>query len=128
PTVYGLNPVGSTWSYIVTEFGYHIYVNLKSFPLTGWETGKYIPTLEQIQLFLVNNNTTALSVAQKSAVNTYYSPINTELVGQNSVAATSYLQMMDASINFHMTTFTNAEFLKQMTAKYETFETQLKYK
>lgn len=128
PTVYGLNPVGSTWSYIVTEFGYHIYVNLESFPLTGWETGKYIPTLEHIQLFLVNNNTTALSVAQKSAVNTYYSPINTELVGQNSVAATSYLQMMDASINFHMTTFTNAEFLKQMTAKYETFETQLKYK
>ncbi|MGD9605612.1 MAG: hypothetical protein AB7V00_05650 [Bacilli bacterium] len=129
PTVYGLNPtLNGVWSYIISEFGYHVYVNLESYALTGWEVNKYIPTLEQIKLYIEDSTTDGLTLAQKTAITTYYTPINTELVGTNNVSAQSYRQMMAANINFQMATFTNADFLRQMTTKLETYEEQLKYR
>jgi len=129
PTVYGLNPDGQkNWSYLVTEFGYHVYVNLESYPLSGWEVDKYIPTLEQIQLYLEDPSTDGLTVAQKTAITTYFTPIKTELTGTNNVSAQSYRQMMTANISFQMATFTNADFLRQMALKLATYEDQLKYR
>jgi hypothetical protein len=129
PTVYGLNPdTQGVWSYIVSEFGYHVYVNLESIALTGWAIDQFIPTLEQIQLYLQDNTTSGLTTPQKTAITTYYQPIYTELVGQNNVSAQSYRQMMQANINFQLSTFSNVDFLKQMAAKLDTYEQGLKYR
>jgi len=129
PTVYGLTADEfGTWSYIVTKYGYHVYVNLESYALAAWEAGKFIPTLAQIQLYLEDDESDSLTTAQIAAITKYFTPIKTELTGTANVAVACYEGMKELAITFAMDTFTNADFIKQLDLKIATNLESLTYK
>lgn len=78
---------GYTEDYLVTEFGYHVYVNLTvNNRVLGTKDGKTVPvevpTLAQVLLYEEDTNHGDLDAFIKRGITTYYTPIRRELTGQ----------------------------------------------
>lgn len=79
---------------IKTTFGYHAYINIESKEITyikmesvttsdniSYHSYQYVPTLEQVRIYLENTNTTEITEKAKTAVKNYYVVIADELSG-----------------------------------------------
>ena len=92
--------------YLQTEFGFHVYANLKTTPVAEWtneedgdaEEKGILPTLELIKQYEEDKD--ELTTSQKTAVETYYSPIATELGGNYNTYIKQYEVIKGFEINF----------------------------
>lgn len=72
--------------YLVTDFGYHVYVNLTTtnrttLKVSGVDTVVGLPTQEQVVAYEKNDADPDLTTLIKSSITTYFSPIKTEIKG-----------------------------------------------
>lgn len=129
PVVYGIDQVADeNYQYLSTMFGYHIYVNLETMPITEWETGKVIPTLSDIQLYAESNDVPKDKAKVKVAINTYFSPIKEELKSTRNLSVQTYRSMKELTYDFKFQDFSKDDFVKYLDLTIQKNESGLKYK
>lgn len=116
------------YEYLVTEFGYHIYVNTKTHPIEEYSSGKVLPTHEDAVEFIKDNNSTNLTTKLKTALNKYFKPIHTELTSTNNLQLVSYRAIRGLEIELHHEDYTIADFNKFLDLTIKAKEDSLKYK
>lgn len=131
---------------IKTVYGYHVYINLQVTDLKyaerteikvmdpdkGEEVGsgeynyRFLPTLAEIRTYAQDNSSSALSTNVKTAITTYYSPINSELTGTYFTLAKRYHELVGLTLTSSV--LKSDDFAKYVTY-YEKYviETNLKY-
>lgn len=113
--------------YIVTEEGYHVYVNLETTPLAEWDEGKVIPTIEQIIAYEKDASNSALTSKIKTAITTYYKPIYDELIGSYNVLYNIQKEIKELDVSFSHDHFDVAAFDRFLDLQIEKSRNQLKY-
>ena len=91
---------GYSEDYIITEFGYHVYVNQTvSNRTTSTVDGEKVPverpTLDKVLLYEEDTNHGDLDAFTKLGISTYYSTIRTELTGANYYQLNLYLDLQE---------------------------------
>lgn len=131
------------WTYLVTEFGYHCYVNTSTIDIPKWdeENGYVIPTLQMIKTYLEDSSSKYLldengdeteiefTAEMKNAITSYFNPLKTELTGNDNTSRTLYEQMKaeDSGINLVNTHYTKEEFVKFLEFRIKSVDSKLKY-
>ncbi len=126
PTVYGSDKLEDI-PYIITNEGYHVYVNLESTPLAEWEEGKVIPTIEQIMTYEENSSASNLTTKIKSAITNYYKPIYNELIGNNNIIVNSFKEIKKLNVSFSHNHFDVSDFNRYIELQIANGKKQLKY-
>ena len=111
PQVYGRTSDG--YKYIESANGYHVYFNIKNNDMNRHED-RNIPTLEEIKLYLANNETEELTETQKSMVKNYYETLYVDLIGIYNSARISYLGQANYELTFRTTNYTAEEYQKTL--------------
>ncbi len=122
-------------NYLVTEFGYHVYVNTSTtnratVSVSGTDQVAPIPTKEQVLLYVENDATTALTTLIKKGITTYFSPIRTELTGNYYYSIRLFETLRDISdevVFADNTLNTNDEFASIFQYQIDTYYKQLRY-
>jgi hypothetical protein len=127
---------------IITDFGYHCYVNLSSKDIAKWtlgETTGVIPTLQMVKTYLTDNASTYLlddegeettdefTSAMKTAITTYYEPIYKEFSGSSYITSELYDEIEDLGITFYSGNYTLAEFIEYVNKRIESYRSNLVY-
>lgn len=113
--------------YLVTAFGYHVYVNTKVTPIVEYTAGKVLPDFASAKLYVKNNEDAALSTKLKTALATYIKPVHTELTSDNYLQLKSYLAILEMEVEFNHDDYTNEAFLRFLDLIIEDKEKNLKY-
>ncbi|MGD9605614.1 MAG: hypothetical protein AB7V00_05660 [Bacilli bacterium] len=112
------------WTYLVTENGYHTYINTAVNAIATWddENGDVLPTLQMVKTYLedsaseylldANGDETdvAFTTEMKTAVTTFFTPVQTEITGSYYPNIKLFTQMKNLNITFKMGNYTSAEF------------------
>ncbi len=114
--------------FIITEEGYHVYINLDSTPLAEWETGKVIPTINQIIAYEKDASDSSLTTKIKTAITTYYKPIYDELVGPYNVLYNIQKGIKELDVSFGHEHFGASDLDRYLDLQIEKSLEQLKYK
>lgn len=129
PVVYGIDQaVDENYQYLSTMFGYHIYVNLETMPINEWETGKVVPTLSDIQLYAESNDIPKDKTKVKTAINTYFKPINEELKSTKNLNLQTYQSLKELTYDLKHQDFSKDNFVKYLDLTIQKSESGLKYK
>ena len=119
--------------YLQTEFGFHVYANLKTTPVAEWtneedgdaEEKGILPTLELIKQYEEDKD--ELTTSQKTAVETYYSPIATELGGNYNTYIKQYEAIKGFEINFANPNYDKAAWDKTIEIALESWLEKIVY-
>ena len=116
---------------IVSEFGYHVYVNLKSLDIAKWEDESedkhVLPTLEQIQKYIEDKADESISKEMKAAITKYFTPVRTELTGE-SVTSIELLNAQKAlAIDFEINGFSREDYNRFLDINIEKLSEDLVY-
>lgn len=131
------------WTYLITEFGYHAYVNTSTIDIAKWdeENGDVIPTLNMIKTYFEDNSSKYIldengdstdiefTSAMKTAVTTYFIPIKDELSGNDYTSIQLYNQMRaeDFNLNLINSNYTKEEFLEFLNYRIKKIDSNLVY-
>lgn len=134
-------PINNQWTYLVTEFGYHAYINTSTSDIAKWdvENGKVIPTMQMVKTYLKdtqseylldedgNDTEVEFTSAMRTAVETYFNPIKSEITGATYPMIQLYEQIQGLNITFNLTNYTRNEFNKFLELRIKTNQESLKY-
>lgn len=142
-------PYGSTpdnegeWNYLVTEFGYHAYVNTSSTDIEKWdeENGYIIPTLAMIKTQIKDSSSpfiideegelteTEYTDSMKAAIATYFNPIKAELTGNDYTSIQLYNQIKadDFAISLNNENYTRDDFIQFLDYRIKKMYSKLTY-
>jgi hypothetical protein len=127
--IYGLNQADK---FIETEFGFHVYINTKSVDIARWEDSEgnkfVLPTLTQIQKYLVDTSDPTLTTAMKAAITRYYAPIADELAGQTNAAINFVQDQKALNIVFNHSDYTLEEYRTFLQVNIDSLVKQLVYR
>lgn len=127
--IYGVDV--SVGKQIVSEFGYHVYVNTKSQDIAKWEDESEIkhvlPTLEQIQKYIEDKADETLTKEMIAAINKYFTPVRTELLGQALTSIELLKDQKTLDINFEIDGFTKEEYNRFLDINIEKLTEDLVY-
>ncbi|MGD9886403.1 MAG: hypothetical protein AB7T03_00390 [Bacilli bacterium] len=112
------------WTYLVTEHGYHAYINTAVNAIATWdaENDTVLPTLQMVKTYLEDNASeylldengdetdVAFTTAMKTAVTTFFTPIQSEITGSYYPNIKLFTEMKTLNITFKMGNYTSAEF------------------
>ncbi len=146
PTPYK-DPVTGEFKPIITQFGYHGYVNLGSTDIPKWyyATDKekvnpgIIPTLEMIKTYIEDSESTHLldenkekttaefTSTMKTAVTTYYSSLYKELSDSNYVTIHLYKDLQGLDFTFNSENYDEAQFLDFVQGRIKSYQSNLQY-
>lgn len=99
-----------SYTYLVTQFGYHVYVNTKTYPIEEYATGKILPTIEDAIEYIKDNNSTKLSTKLKNSLSTYFKPVYSELTSTTYLQYTTYKQLRGLNYTFKHDDYTIEDF------------------
>lgn len=144
---YGYTFGDENYEYLVTDQGYHLYINTSTQAISKWKyeydedyTGEKIegefvlPTLQMIQTLLEDSSAKFLldengeetkikfTTEMKSAISTHFTPIKTELTGSTNLLVNLYKQIKVLDIELMTTNYTKEifdEYLDKVIKKYE---------
>lgn len=116
------------YEYLVTQFGYHVYVNTKTTPIAEYATGKILPTIEDAQEYLKDSGSSKISSKLKTAIETYFKPVYTELTSTNKLQITSYKALKGLDITLHHDDYKVEDMIKFLELTIAAKEETLKYK
>lgn len=115
------------YEYLVTEFGYHVYVNTKTTPIAEYATGKVLPEIADVQEYLKDNSSSKISSKLKTAIETYFKPVYTELISTNKLQITSYNALKGLDITLGHDDYTVEDMIKFLELTITAKEDTLKY-
>ena len=126
PEIYGTS---EDPKYIKSEDGYQIYINIKCYDMTriGDEGERIIPTLEEIQLYLADEDTTLLTEDEMTVIDDIYVPLSAELGTIYNVARTFYKDQLNYEFTFRYDTYTLQEYLNVLEISIYQAESYLIY-
>lgn len=128
--IYGVDV--SLGEYIISEFGYHVYVNTKSTDIPKWmdiNRNKHIlPTFDQIQMYLVDKENETLSKEVLAAIEKYFNPLLKELTSETIIAVELIKEQKSLNIDFKIDAFTIEDFNRFLDINLKQLEEQLTYK
>lgn len=121
--------------YLVTEFGYHVYVNLTSsnrttVTISGVVEVVQLPTLEQVLKYEEDDADEDLTTLIKRGITTYYAPIRAELTGASYYQLNINLDLIakaDQFVYTHSTLNANQEVKTIIESYIESYYNSLKY-
>ncbi len=119
---------GEDFEYLVTIFGYHVYVNLETKPIAEYAAGLVIPDLESAIEYIKSNDSTSLTTKMKAALKNYFSPIYTELVSKNNLQIISYEAMAEFEITLSNSNYSVGDLKRFLNLTSENRKAGLKYK
>lgn len=125
PVIYGLGE--EEIPYIITDEGYHVYINLETTPLAEWTTGEVLPTIEHILKYERNSSDSTLTTKIKTAITTYYKPIYDELVGTYNLTINLYENIKDLTVEIKHGHYTVSELERYLDLQIESNRKQLKF-
>jgi hypothetical protein len=142
-------PYGATpdeegeWTYLVTEFGYHCYVNTSTIDIAKWdeENGYVIPTLQMVKTYLKDSSSKYLlddegndtdvefTAEMKTAITTYFNPLKTELTGNDNTSLQLYEQMKAEASGIALVNanYSKEEFVKFLELRIKSVDSKLQY-
>lgn len=109
--VYGKTEDG--YDYLKSESGYHIYVKLKNYEMDTYE-GRNIPTLEEIKLYIKDEETTDLTDVQKNIIKNYYVSVYKELIAAYNASILLYSQQGNCEVTLYTNNYTNDIYQKTL--------------
>lgn len=142
---------------IITEFGYHAYVNLSSTDISKWyyssdedqEEPGILPTLQMVKTYLKDSESTYLydgtededsdsedednedkekfTSAMKTAVETYFNPVYEEISGSYYVTIQLYEELQGLDYTFNSKNYTEAQFKEFVQGRIDSYQSNLKY-
>lgn len=116
---------------IVSEFGYHVYVNVKAFDIDKWEDANkdkhILPTLEQIQKYINDKADETLTSGMKAAITKYFTPIVTELTGDKITSIELLTAQKSFEINFAIAGFSREDYNRFLDINIEKLFEELVY-
>ena len=121
--------------YLQTEFGFHVYANLKTIPLTEWtneeegeaeETG-ILPTLEMIQKYIEDSSDEDLTDSMVDAIETYYQPIQEELAGSYNTYIEQYKAVKELSVDLSKVSYSQETWDKTIDLAMESWLENIVY-
>ncbi len=141
---------------IITEFGYHAYVNLSSTDIPKWyyssdedqEEPGIIPTLQMVKTYLKDSESSYLfdgtedeedsedennedkekfTSAMKTAVETYFNPVFEEISGSFNVTIKLYEELKGLDFTFNSKNYTEAQFKDYVQGRIDSYQSNLKY-
>lgn len=115
------------YEYLVTEFGYHVYVNTKTTPIAEYATGKVLPEIADVQEYLKDNSSSKISSKLKTTIETYFKPVYTELISTNKLQITSYNALKGLDITLGHDDYTVEDMIKFLELTITAKEDTLKY-
>lgn len=122
----------STGKYIVSEFGYHVYVNTKSTDIPKWtdaELNKHVlPTFAQVQTYLADKESDTLSKETLAAINKYFNPVRNELTGNDLTSIELIKDQKALNIDFKIAAFSKEDFNKFLDINIDKLVEGLTYK
>ena len=124
PQVYGRT--GNGYKYIESTNGYHVYFNIKNNDMKRHE-GRNIPTLEEIKMYLENNETEELTEDQKSMIKNYYDTLYIDLIGIYNSARIAYLGQANYELTFRTNNYTSEEYQKTLAITLKETTDQVNY-
>jgi len=142
---YGATPNEETdeWDYLITEFGYHAYVNTSCTDIEKWdeENGYVIPTFAMIQTQLEDSSSEYIldesgeptdqefTAEMKKAITTYFNPIKTELTGNDYTSIQLYNQMKEEGFGIILenTNYTKEDFVNFLEFRINKISSKLAY-
>ncbi len=101
--VYGKTENG--YNYLKSDSGYHLYIKLKNYEMETYE-GRNIPTLEEIKLYIKDEDTDYLSDTQKSIIKNYYVSVYRELIAAYNASMLLYSQQGNCQVTLHTDNYT----------------------
>ncbi len=146
PTVYTDMETGE-YKPIITQFGYHGYVNLSSTDISKWyyssdeekqEPG-ILPTLQMVKTYLKDSESSHLldeegnkteeefTSAMETAINTYFKPVHEEISGSHYVTIKLYEELQGLDFTFNSKNYTEAKFNEFIQGRRESYQSNLKY-
>lgn len=142
-TPYGYDEETQTYEPIITEFGYHAYVNLSSTDVPTWtmsdDTSDVIPTLQMVKTYLADSESEYLldaegeeteeefTSAMKTAITTYFEPLKKEISGSNYVIIQLYEELKGLDIEFQSGNYTGNQFIEFVNKTIESYQSNLSY-
>lgn len=124
PEVYGKN--GSTYDYIKSDTGYHVYFKIKNNDMNRYE-GRNIPSLAEIKTFIKDEDTEDLTDAQKSMVKNYYAGIYKELINIYNTAKTLYTLQGNSEVSLKTNNYTYGVYQKTLSINIMETNAEIKY-
>ncbi|MDD4000859.1 MAG: hypothetical protein PHX62_08240, partial [Bacilli bacterium] len=132
---------------IITEFGYHGYVNLNSSDIGKWyyssdedETNPgIIPTLQMIKTYLADSESTHLlddegekteeefTDAMETAITTYFTPVYQEASNSYYVTIKLYEELKNLGFTFNSSNYTEAQFNEFIQRRIKSYQSNLEY-
>lgn len=125
PVLYGTskNP-----KYIVNSEGYIVYVNEKCFDMTRLDdTGRNVPTLQEIQLYIADPTSDAITMELFTVIGDIYTPLSAELGTVYYIARDLYKAQANYEIIFSKANFTINEYQKVLQMSIAEAESNLNY-
>lgn len=121
--------------YLQTEFGFHVYANLKTIPLTEWtneeegneEEKGILPTLEMIQKYIKDSSDEELTDSMIDAIETYYQPIQKELAGSYNTYIEQYKAVKELSIDLSKVSYSQETWDKTIDLAMESWLENIVY-
>ncbi len=127
--IYGVDI--SSGEKIISEFGYHVYVNTKSLEMDTWkdanEDKHVLPTLLQIQKYIEDKADETLTTEMKAAITKYFIPVRTELLGESITSIELLNEQKELDINFEINGFTREDYNKFLDINIEKLSEELVY-
>lgn len=116
------------WTYLVTEYGYHTYINTGVSAIATWdkENDVILPTLQMVKTYLKDSASEYLldangvetdvvfTTEMKTAITTFFTPVKTEITGSYYPNIKLFSQMKNLTITFKMGNYTSVEFNKYL--------------
>jgi len=132
------------WNYLVTEFGYHAYVNTSTIDIDRWDedqTGKegVIPTLQMVKTYIEDPQSiyllddegfateTEFTPAMRTAIETYFTPVKDEIIGNYYTSIKLSEQLEHVNITFNSGNYTRDDFNKFLDLRIESYQSNLKF-
>jgi len=117
--------------YIISEFGYHIYVNTKAIDIPKWtedsQNKHILPTFEQIQTYLIDKENESLSKDILAAIDKYFNPVRNELTSNTLTSIELIKEQKALNVDFKIEAFTLSEFRKFLDINLEKLVEELTY-
>lgn len=141
---YGYTIGSDEYEYLISEKGYHLYINTSTIGPTTWsykgETEKHVlPTLDMVRTIAIDNASdklidqngekTEIDLTQemKSAVSKYFDPVKNELTGSTNVLIQLYRYMQAMDLDLKVDHYELSELITFLDKVIEIYEENLRY-
>lgn len=122
--VYGKTSEG--YNYIISDNGYHVYFNIRNTDMSRYEE-RNIPTLEEIKIYIADNDSDDLTEEQITMIENYYVNIYSELINIYNSASSLYERQGNYEVLLKTDNYTYDVYKKTLSITLQETNSQIVY-